>query len=197
MAASVFGESDNIKHAVEAINELPQERLPAMLNRIATRILVVDQDPFTTEEKNNLAEALQLESKLTELILDTLGFIFETTAYHQLKPNGLMKNLALVGFTQETAEAIVKTWQAQGAAIVTQLRGRAFYHRSLVRTKTETRVQLATDKQDRRAKCTGVLHLDIAQEGQVNPLTLEMDHAQLSEFFNKLEIVQQQLDQMA
>eukprot|EP00045_Choanoeca_perplexa_P022171 m.8670 g.8670 ORF g.8670 m.8670 type:complete len:55 (+) comp9241_c0_seq1:2-166(+) len=41
MAASVFGESDNIKHAVEAINELPQERLPAMLNRIATRILVV------------------------------------------------------------------------------------------------------------------------------------------------------------
>lgn len=56
---------------------------------------------FTADEEEKLQEALQLDPKELELVINTTTFILQQAAYHLAKPALLKTQLAAIGFTEE------------------------------------------------------------------------------------------------
>ena len=70
----------SIKSAVGSCNAIPAPQVKTMLNRIFSRLHTNDQ-PFSAEEKQQLADNFELQLSDVQLLIDSLTFMIHTVCF--------------------------------------------------------------------------------------------------------------------
>ncbi|XP_042277643.1 COMM domain-containing protein 10 isoform X3 [Thunnus albacares] len=153
---------------------------------------------FSEEEEQKLQTALSLDKQALNLVLETAAFILEQAVYHNIKPASLQQQLEAVHLNPDKAEVFSQTWATSGPELVEGLKHNIFAPKKLDYVGWQLNLQMAQSSQARLKSPSAVLQLGLRNEDsevQEN-VFVEFNHQELLEFYNKLEIVQGQLDSL-
>ncbi|XP_069082772.1 COMM domain-containing protein 10 isoform X1 [Pleurodeles waltl] len=198
MAAVIIPESPSIKQAVSLINMIDTGKFPRLLSRILQKLHLKAERSFSEDEEEKLQAAFSLEKQDLHLVLETISFILEQAVYHNVKPTVLKQQLENIQLEQEKAEAFASAWTSTGQETVEKFRLRNLAPKKLETTGWQLNLQMAQSTQAKMTSPRAVLELGVSSEDSKNleKVDVEFTHAELLEFFNKLETIQAQLDSL-
>uniref|UniRef100_A0A1A8PJU2 COMM domain containing 10 n=1 Tax=Nothobranchius rachovii TaxID=451742 RepID=A0A1A8PJU2_9TELE len=195
---SIIKETQSIKEAVTFINEIDANKFPRLISRIIQKLHLKGERTFSEEEEQKLQAALSLDKRALNLVLETSAFILEQAVYHNIKPAALQQQLEVIHLNPEKAEVFSQSWATAGPELVEKLKHNIFAPKKLEHVGWQLNLQMAQSSQTRLKSPSAVLQLGIKSEdseAQEN-VFVEFNHQQLLEFYNKLEVVQGQLDSL-
>ncbi|XP_069481639.1 COMM domain-containing protein 10 isoform X2 [Ambystoma mexicanum] len=198
MAAVIIPESASIKQAVSLINVIDTGKFPRLLSRILQKLHLKAERSFSEDEEEKLQVTFSLEKQDLHLVLETISFILEQAVYHNVKPAVLRQQLENINLEQDKAEVFANAWTNAGQETVEKFRQRNFAPKKLETTGWQLNLQMAQSTQAKMASPRAVLELGVSSEDSKNleKVVAEFSHAELLEFFNKLETIQAQLDSL-
>ncbi|XP_066567399.1 COMM domain-containing protein 10 [Amia ocellicauda] len=196
--AAIIKETQSIKEAVIYINEIDPSKFPRLLSRILQKLHLKAERSFSVEEEEKLQSALSLEKPALHLVLETISFILEQAVYHNVKPASLKQHLANINLHSDKAEAFYQAWATAGQDTVEKFRQRMFAPKKLETVGWQLNLQMAQSTQAKMKSPHAVLELGVKNEDSENTekVFVEFSHEELLEFYNKLEIIQAQLDSL-
>ncbi|XP_024130355.1 COMM domain-containing protein 10 isoform X1 [Oryzias melastigma] len=196
--ASALKETQSIKEAVTFINAVEVNKFSKLISRIVQKLHLKGEKTFSEEEEEKLQVALSLDKRGLNLVLETTAFVFEQAAYHNIKPASLQQQLEGIHVCPEKAEVLAQAWATAGPDLVEKLKRNIFAPKKLDFVGWQLNLQMAQSSQARLKSPSAVLQLGLRSEdseAQEN-VFVEFNHEELLEFYNKLEIVQGQLDSL-
>ncbi|XP_014908086.1 COMM domain-containing protein 10 [Poecilia latipinna] len=195
---STIKETQSIKEAVNFINTIDVNKFSRLLSRIIQKLHVKGERTFSEEEEQKLQAALTLDKHALNLVLETTAFILEQAVYHSIKPASLQQQLEEIHLSSDKAEVFSQAWASAGPELVEKLKRNTFAPKKLDYVSWQLNLQMAQSSQARMKSPSAVLQLGLRNEDsevQEN-IFVEFNHQQLLEFYDKLEIVQGQLDSL-
>ncbi|KAM4576512.1 COMM domain-containing protein 10 [Odontesthes bonariensis] len=195
---SIIKETQSIKEAVTFINAIDVNKFSRLISRIIQKFHLKGEQTFSEEEEQKLQAALSLDKHALNLVLETAAFILEQAVYHNIKPASLQQQLEVIHLNPEKAELFSQTWATAGPELVEKLKRNIFASKKLEYVGWQLNLQMAQSSQARLKSPSAVLQLGLQREDsevQEN-VFVEFNHQELLEFYNKLEIVQGQLDSL-
>ncbi|XP_070820051.1 COMM domain-containing protein 10 [Chaetodon auriga] len=195
---SIIKETQSIKEAVTFINAIDVNKFSRLISRIIQKLHLKGERTFSEEEEQKLQAALSLDKQALNLVLETAAFILEQAVYHNVKPASLQQQLEAVHLNPDKAEMFAQTWATAGSELVERLKQNVFAPKKLEYVGWQLNLQMAQSSQARLKSPSAVLQLGLRSEDsevQEN-LFVDFNHQKLLEFYNKLEIVQGQLDSL-
>ncbi|XP_008416463.1 COMM domain-containing protein 10 [Poecilia reticulata] len=195
---STIKETQSIKEAVNFINTIDVSKFSRLLSRIIQKLHVKGERTFSEEEEQKLQAALALDKHALNLVLETTAFILEQAVYHSIKPASLQQQLEEIHLNSDKAEVFSQAWASAGPELVEKLKRSTFAPKKLDYVSWQLNLQMAQSSQARMKSPSAVLQLGVRNEDsevQEN-IFVEFNHQQLLEFYDKLEIVQGQLDSL-
>ncbi|KAK7933518.1 hypothetical protein WMY93_004414 [Mugilogobius chulae] len=196
--ASIIKETQSIKEAVRFINSIDVNKFSRLISRIIQRLHLKGERTFSEEEEQKLESALSLDKQALSLVLETSAFILEQAVYHNVKPASLQQQLELVSLDQDKAKVFAQTWASAGPELVEKLKHNIFAPKKLEYVGWQLNLLMAQSSQAKMKTPSAVLQLGLCSEdsqAQEN-VFVEFNHQELLDFYNKLEIVQGQLDSL-
>ncbi|XP_026178379.1 COMM domain-containing protein 10 [Mastacembelus armatus] len=195
---SIIKETQSIKDAVTCINTIDVNKFSRLISRIIQKLHLKEERTFSEEEEQKLQTALSLDKQALSLVLETSAFILEQAVYHNVKPASLQQQLEAVHLNPDKAEVFSQIWSTNGPELVEKLKHNTFAPRKLEYIGWQLNLQMAQSSQARLKSPSAVLQLGLHNENsevQEN-VFVEFNHQKLLEFYNKLEMVQGQLDSL-
>ncbi|XP_069379645.1 COMM domain-containing protein 10 [Paralichthys olivaceus] len=195
---SIIKETRSIKEAVTFINAIDVNKFSRLISRIIQKLHLKGEKTFSEEEEQKLQAALSLDKQALNLVLETAAFILEQAVYHNVKPASLQQQLEAVHLNPDQAEVFSQTWATAGPELVEKLKHNIFSPKKLEFVGWQLNLQMAQSSQAKLKSPSAVLQLGLRKEDsevQEN-VFVEFNHQELLEFYNKLEIVQGQLDSL-
>ncbi|XP_068995110.1 COMM domain-containing protein 10 isoform X1 [Embiotoca jacksoni] len=195
---SIIKETQSIKEAVTFINAIDVNKFSRLISRIIQKLHLKEERTFSDEEEQKLQAALLLDKQALDLVLETAAFILEQAVYHNIKPASLQQQLEMVHLNADKAEMFSQAWATAGPELVEKLKRNIFAPKKLEYVGWQLNLQMAQSSQARLKSPSALLQLGLRNEDsevQEN-VFVEFNHQELLEFYNKLEIVQGQLDSL-
>ncbi|KAM9360613.1 COMM domain-containing protein 10 [Symphorus nematophorus] len=195
---SIIKETQSIKEAVTFINAIDVNKFSRLISRIIQKLHLKGERTFSEEEEQKLQAALSLDKNALNLVLETAAFILEQAVYHNVKPASLQQQLEAVHLNPDKAEMFSQTWATAGPELVERLKHNVFAPKKLEFVGWQLNLQMAQSSQARLKSPSALLQLGLRSEDsevQEN-VFVEFNHQELLEFYNKLEMVQGQLDSL-
>ncbi|XP_034026525.1 COMM domain-containing protein 10 [Thalassophryne amazonica] len=195
---SFIKETQSIKEAVTFINTIDVNKLSRLISRILQKLHLKGERTFSEEEEQKLQAALSLEKATLSLVLETTAFILEQAVYHNVKPASLQQQLEALHLSSDKAEVFTQTWATAGPELIERSKHSIFAPKKLDYVGWQLNLQMAKSSQHRLKAPSAVLQLGLHNEhseSQEN-VFVEFSHQELLDFYNKLEIVQSQLDSL-
>lgn len=196
--ASFIKETQSIKEAVSFMNTIDVNKFSRLISRIIQRLHLKGERTFSEEEEQKLESALSLDKRALGLVLETSAFILEQAVYHNVKPASLQQQLESVHLNPDKAEVFSQTWASAGPELVERQKQNIFAPKKLEYVGWQLNLLMAQSSQTKMKDPSAVLQLGLRSEdseAQEN-IFVEFNHQELLEFYNKLEIVQGQLDSL-
>lgn len=196
--ASIIKETQSIKEAVSFINTVDVNKFSRLISRIIQRLHLKGERTFSEEEEQKLESALSLDKRALGLVLETSAFILEQAVYHNVKPASLQQQLESIHLNPDKAEVFSQTWAGAGPELVERQKHNIFAPKKLEYVGWQLNLLMAQSSQTKMKDPSAVLQLGLRSEdseAQEN-VFVEFNHQELLEFYNKLEIVQGQLDSL-
>lgn len=196
--ASFIKETQSIKEAVSFMNTIDVNKFSRLISRIIQRLHLKGERTFTEEEEQKLESALSLDKRALGLVLETSAFILEQAVYHNLKPASLQQQLESIHLNPDKAEVFSQTWASAGPELVERQKQNIFAPKKLEFVGWQLNLLMAQSSQTKMKDPSAVLQLGLRSEdseAQEN-VFVEFTHQELLEFYNKLEVVQGQLDSL-
>jgi len=201
MAENLFGSNQKFKEAVQAINSIPTDKIPLILQRIIRKLHLKNEKPFTEAEEQQLQSAFSLSESQVQSALDGIAFIFEQAAYFGLNPQVLTSQLEKVGIVTQKLSAFETVWKQEAKELVIKLRGKSLAPFQLETVNWRLHLQVGQSNLFRLKEPSAVFEFGLTSTSETTKqanerLTMEFTHEELEDFFQRLETIQEQLDNL-
>lgn len=196
--SSIIKETQSIQEAVTFINEIDVNKFSRLITRIIQKLHLKGERTFSEEEEQKLQSAFSLDKQALSLVLETAAFILEQAVYHNVKPASLQQQLEAIHLNPDKAEVFSHTWATAGPELVERLKHNIFTPKKLEYVGWQLNLHMAQSSQARLKSPSAVLQLGLRSEeseAQEN-IFVDFNHQELLDFYNKLEIMQGQLDSL-
>ena len=198
-ADSIFNTSPRFSKAIEFINKVDEDYLYKLLPRFCEKLCLKEGKAFTSEECAKIQSTLSLDTVDTELLLETVEFIFQQAAYYGMKGKFLGRNLLLIDMDESKCKLFVEVWNDYNKTVVESMRKYSFATKQLSRVDWHMGIQLSQDTKTEQKKTNALLHLNLLNNAtqKYEKVDLEFTHEELLKFYEKLEVLQMQLDALS
>jgi len=172
------------------------------LTRILERIHSKDTAIFTQDEQLKLQSVLGInESVVMKGLIETLCVLWEQIVYHLLKPKVIVSQLVGLGVSQEKALLCAQIWATHGSLVCERFRDRSYLIANQQLVDVNCKLLLQTSHSSSGHLKTVLTQVDLVlahddTKQHKNNISIEFDHEQLSQFYNQLESIQTQIDQL-
>ncbi|XP_060787876.1 COMM domain-containing protein 10 isoform X2 [Neoarius graeffei] len=197
--ALIVKETQSIRDAVTFINSIEVNKLSRLLSRILQKLHLKGERSFSEDEEQKLQTALALEKQALHLVLETSSFLLEQAVHHNIKPASLKQQLENIHIAPDKAEAFSQAWATAGPDVVEKIRQTIFAPKKLEHVGWQLNLQMGQSSQAKQKEPHAVLDLGVREEEQsehLQKIPVEFTHQELLEFYNKLEMIQAQLDSL-
>eukprot|EP00163_Fabomonas_tropica_P009620 TRINITY_DN19438_c0_g1_i1.p1 TRINITY_DN19438_c0_g1~~TRINITY_DN19438_c0_g1_i1.p1 ORF type:complete len:208 (-),score=46.80 TRINITY_DN19438_c0_g1_i1:87-710(-) len=204
--AVLFQKTARFQQALNLINGVEVSKFGALLKRVMGKLHLKAERIFSVEEEEQLRDMLDLSEDDLHTILDSSSYIIEQAAYHGVKAETLKQQLRDAGADDGHATLLGNAWEAQGPELLTRLRARPFGGVKTLQS-VDWSLQLTTsqDTLGEQIKPTSIMQLSFGdvlganEEERLAAQTaqIEFSYDQLQDFFNRLETLAEQVDQLS
>ncbi len=196
---SAFPVSSRFTAAMALANKIPLQKFPLVLKRVLSKLhLGGEVEYFTKEELTKLSEAFALSMLELNDVLGALSYAHEQAAYVGLKPDALASVLVSAKLDVEHADAMARVWAEEAQGVVARIRDSSIMGAPAVLRDNSwsLSINMSNSSLQNTKDASARFELDLARPdgSDAEMLALEFSHAELYQFFKKLETVQQQLD---
>ncbi|CAE1307685.1 COMMD10 [Acanthosepion pharaonis] len=194
----MFSNTTSIKKAVGFINELDSKLFMPLLSRILQKIHLKDERSFTEEEEEKLQSTFNLPANDLELLLETLEFFLQQAAYHLAKPAVLTQQLLSLDINEDKVNIIVEAWTTHAKNVLQKLGQRTLAPNQLSDINWRLNLEMANMGRSKMKLPNAMFELKVTQEDmqQKEKIHLEFSHDELYAFYNQLETIQRQIDNL-
>lgn len=195
-------DTPSLLEGVELINGIEEKKFPLVLNRIAQTIQNSTEEfcPFTDEEEDKLLSTLTgVESKNDlKTILDVSAYILLQAAYNVTKPTNLQKDLMdVLKMNESKAEMFFNVWSSNAKKIVEKLRQKSIHDPQLDGLSWMLNVNAASSANLQCVQQRAVIELKLKQDSDsVGNIVMDVNQSQLYQFYETLEKIQTELDNL-
>jgi COMM domain containing 10 len=173
-----------------------------IFERILSAVGDKGTDPFSTDEVEKLAGMLGCAAGGITTLCEGGSYVFERAAYHGVNGEALTEHLVTVGMLEDRAAVLGTVWQDGGKQVVDAFRGTSNgAARVLNSTNWSVHVNVASNATAAGRDVYGVVELGLSDPANPDkpskPILTEFSHDELYDFFQKLETIQEQLDELA
>lgn len=196
---AIFTNSPKLSTAVEIINNLEQDKFPKITSRIAESLHDRTKTAFSSEEKHKLTSVLKLDESNLQLVLNTIEFVLQQAAYHALKPVVLKAHLTQLKISDEKSDVLCLAWQSFGKEIDNGFRNQSIAPKQLEDISWDLNLKLSQTSKSKLKEPNAVFQLGIKDQdcNKKENLLVEFNHEQLLNLYNKLEMIQSQMDSLS
>mmetsp|Transcript_2630 Transcript_2630/g.7255 ORF Transcript_2630/g.7255 Transcript_2630/m.7255 type:complete len:201 (+) Transcript_2630:124-726(+) len=200
MTEQLFTLSQRFSEAVEIINTVDPKKLVRILQRIIHKLYHQKGDTFSAEEQERLAEVLGLHEEQLATLMEICSFIFEQASYVQLSLQQLKEQLEKAGMQKDQNIAFLKVWDTEGSHLIEALKEKSVVPDALDSVKWRLHLQTGTASLARLRTPTAIFELGMKNSatGELSePIIAEFSHEELSILYDKLELIQEQVDMLS
>lgn len=174
------------------LNQLEPKKLVQICRRVLAALIQTADVVFTDDEKALLLSSLSIDSDDLHSILGAIRNVFQTAAYNLAKVNTVQNDLMQLGLTEDRATVVAKVWSDEGKKLLETKKRKVIGENLVTSIDYSLNVQIATEATSKEAKPVVMLQLN----GPESDFVMEMDHQELSKFYDQLEEIQSQIDQL-
>mmetsp|Transcript_20437 Transcript_20437/g.24535 ORF Transcript_20437/g.24535 Transcript_20437/m.24535 type:complete len:217 (+) Transcript_20437:214-864(+) len=211
----MFDITDSYKATVALVNSVVEDKAKRdsfvpILQRIADRLHAKGESAFSTSEEAQLQEMLGLSEEDVNRVLALCSYTFQQAAYQGAAPQVVSEHMTAAGANATQEKCFTHIWSQAGGAVVKALRDQKFgavgrlEHVSWwvqladLNSSSKEATQQSSDTVD-EPSISAVLQLDVSpadnNKNKSNEnIAMSFTHDELYDFFDKLEIIQEQLD---
>ncbi|UJR15085.1 hypothetical protein I4U23_002052 [Adineta vaga] len=198
MSNSIFSDgSSRIKASISHINSLDDAKFKKLLQRIAEKAGRQNETIFTLEELNKLENAFGLSIDDIKQMIETIEYMFLQSAYHLVKPQILQNDLINEqNFDENKATIFVEQWSTNAKEIIERLKTSHIASHSLSDVRWTLDVGISQGSKSKVKRPTAIYEFQLKNEQtqEMEKIQTEFNKEELYTFFEKLELIQSQLD---
>eukprot|EP01117_Protostelium_nocturnum_P007075 TRINITY_DN253_c0_g1_i2.p1 TRINITY_DN253_c0_g1~~TRINITY_DN253_c0_g1_i2.p1 ORF type:complete len:204 (+),score=79.76 TRINITY_DN253_c0_g1_i2:601-1212(+) len=198
--ANIFGTNQRFKESVQLINSLPDGPFPRILLRLTQKLHLKNERPFSEEEEEKLGSILSLKPTEVQSVLDSTSFILEQAAYYAARPEILGLQLEHAGVSASKISAFQSVWTEGGSELIGKLRKQTIVPKQLDQIGWRFHLQLSQNTLSKLKEPAAIFKFDLnsstGNEAENESFRLEFTPDELFNFFTKLELIQEQLDNL-
>jgi len=198
-SSQFFASTKRFQAAVELINRVDSKKFPRLASTLLSQLQAKAKRTFSEEEEAQLCALFSFTQEQLDTVLDACTYIFEQAAYHNLKPERLTAYLVQAKLEQSQAEALGANWRDYRDVYLAKRRDHSF-GAPLTLDDVSWRLQLSlADQSLSKTKDLNAIfnftlaNVDGVQDSTEN-LTVQFSPAQLKDFYEKIELIQKQID---
>eukprot|EP01091_Cochliopodium_minus_P020085 TRINITY_DN8661_c0_g2_i1.p1 TRINITY_DN8661_c0_g2~~TRINITY_DN8661_c0_g2_i1.p1 ORF type:complete len:202 (-),score=63.39 TRINITY_DN8661_c0_g2_i1:25-630(-) len=199
MSTEIFQVTHKLQNTVALINKFEPNKLQSILIRVISKLHLKGTTPFTKEEEEKLEKVLDLNENDLEFALDTCGYIFEQIAYFNVLDLILLKSeLEKLGFDSFHSIPFCDVWKKEGPSYLEKIKDVNIVPNRMESSSWRLHLEMGQSNLAKVKETSAIFQLNITNhdEDTTNNLQLEFDHSQLLQLYQKLELIQKQLDQL-
>eukprot|EP01095_Lingulamoeba_sp_RSL-Kostka_P006732 TRINITY_DN2126_c0_g1_i1.p1 TRINITY_DN2126_c0_g1~~TRINITY_DN2126_c0_g1_i1.p1 ORF type:complete len:198 (+),score=41.13 TRINITY_DN2126_c0_g1_i1:46-639(+) len=122
MDKSILPKTSNFKEAVAMMNNVEPNKFPLLLTRIIKVLHNKQVQPFSDEELSQLESVLDVSVNDIKNVIDSCSFIFEQSAYFNLKSSDLGDQLKMTELEENKIGAFEEIWEVDGGNYIAQIK---------------------------------------------------------------------------
>ena len=195
-----FKIATRFRSAAECINRIPIDKLNVLLSRIINGLNTNKSKMFNEAEESQLKSMFSLNDDELNLVIDSLSYIFEQSAYAGIAPEPLYDTLLQAGFDESHGKIIGRLWAAEASNFITKLKNKTIGHTTLVDTSYHLNLITSDSRLNKQHEPTAIFEFALNQPSSnldTEKLCVEFNHNELYSFFSQLERMQHQLDNLS
>lgn len=158
---------------------------------------------FSPEELDQIKTLINFQAEELDIVMNCCSYIWDQAAFYNLSPEKLLNQLLSHNLAESKAQTFAAVWSNTRGGFITALKDKKF-GTPLVLDDIDWALKLTTSSQSlaktKQLNCSMSLSLVDASDNQGSKgksVELEFTSQQLLNFFEKLEIIQQQLDSIS
>ncbi|KAF7990075.1 hypothetical protein HCN44_009018 [Aphidius gifuensis] len=150
---------------------------------------------FNTEEEEKLQTSLKIDQDELNLLIDTVTLIYSQAAFNTVKP-GVMESFMKSSFSisHDKITIFVNSWMTHAKNIIDNLKKKSIFPTQLEDVNWSLNVQASTSDDPNVSKPVALIQLGLRNADKKERVTVEFDKKSLTELYQGLEKIQQQLD---
>jgi len=191
--------SSRFSRAVNLINQADEESLNKLIPKICEKLCFKDKKAFSDDEQAKIQSTFNMDGLDTCLLLESIQFIFQQAAYYGMKSKVLGKNLLKIDMDELKCKLFADVWGDFSKVVIDSMRKHSFATKQLDSVDWHMGIQLSQDSRTEVKNTTALFHLNLlnnsTQKGE--KIDLEFTHEELLAFYEKLEVLQTQLDALS
>merc|ERR1711974_83485 len=198
MGDAIFTLTKRFTTSVGLINKIPTAKLGLVLERVVSNIDSGDA-PFSEDENKKLCALFSLSEEEMASVLDALCFIFEQLAYHEVTSDQLTAHLSKTGITSDRVTCFVTIWTNQKKELLSKLRVKTVVPKTVDRVDWRLQLAMAQNDLSSISKPTSIFSFSLKDQDkkETDALSIEFSHEELLSFYDKIEVIQSQLDALS
>merc|ERR1712083_952055 len=171
-----------------------------MGSRVIDNLDKRNEKAFNEEEEEKLCEILSLKQAQFEQLISSSSFIFDQSAKHALKANKLAAELNKTSMSEAQISGFVKSWTENGPKLIEKLKETCFAPTTLKAMNWSLQMSVASQNSARLRKPRAIFEFKTGDplntKAKQESFFMELSMDELTNLFNDLEKIQQQLDSL-
>lgn len=189
----VYRHISRAAEGIKIINQLNDDVFHTVINYVHKN-MSPDNDGDDDQGLEELENLVKVERQDFLLLIKTLSYILKRASTFVMKPTKLQSELKeKLRLNDAKVQAIMKIWMKNTKPLLDNMQeaGADGSNNELQSVSWKLKVQLSSRAQQKEKTALGQLQLMTSCGG---PINLEMNHAELSNIYNQLELIQNELD---
>ncbi|XP_047996195.1 COMM domain-containing protein 10-like [Leguminivora glycinivorella] len=184
--------SASFSKGIAVVNQLDTSKFEQFLRRIVTKLKVQDAEIFTEEEQQKLQKIFNVTDEQLLLAIKTLLYVFKRLLKFVFMPKNLKNDLETMGFLNDKAEIILKTWSVETKTMVNELDTETQKHLETLNFSWRVNAELSSDYHKKSKVPKAYLSFSSGE----NETEIEFTHPELYSMFLQFESIQNELDNL-
>lgn len=179
-----------LSEALALAQRFQKRQFAITLRRLATAMKERGRAAFTEDDINTFTESFGFTASELDALFSGAQFILQQAAAFGFNSERIERYALEAGASEDVANCFAAVWDAEGDDLLDCLKGRTVTGSVLDHTDWRLGIAAANSKGAMR-KPVMVIDLNL-KEG--DPIAIQFDHKQLSDFFGQIEQIQQKID---
>ncbi|KAJ5073697.1 comm domain containing protein [Anaeramoeba ignava] len=195
----IFNQTKQLLEAINLINGI-KDKFSLILKRIVEGLHLKTRI-FSEKEELQLSTMLKVSQKDLDTIITSSSYIFQQSAYHGLNAKNLAAQLQLLGLNQEKINDFISVWQKFANSLIENLKVSSISPKELQDVNWRVHLKTSHSKTGHAKDVTSLFEFvlndseDLNQEKK-DKFVVEFSHQNLFDFFEKIDRIQEQLDNL-
>lgn len=188
--------SDNrnvLVNSLKLVEKIPPQQFVQLLRRLAISLNDREKTPFSDDEVTFLIEHFNFTPSSLDEMLSGCQYLLQQSACFSFTSDKLKQYIFDLGLGDEHIKCFCNVWLSEGEKIIESFKNRTISDYSLDSTKWTLNIGAYNKKDGYNRSTNAVLNLSVADK---EPILVQFNHEQLTQFYKQIENIQQEIDKL-